>query len=117
MKYPGLVLTAFMLPAFISSCFSPGTTAQAESPAVASAHDTTDVPAAAQAAVKADSVAVVATLDTSLYNLKMEHMLNGDSSGKWPVKTPYPLPGAILPFKTVIAFYGNLYSRQMGILG
>lgn len=57
------------------------------------------------------------TLDTALYEEKMEHMLNGDSTGKWPVKTAYPLPGAILPFKTVIAYYGNLYSKQMGILG
>ena len=56
-------------------------------------------------------------LDTALFNAKIEHMVNGDSSGKWPVKTPYPLPGAILPFKTIIAYYGNLYSKQMGILG
>src|SRR5688500_11487673 len=56
-------------------------------------------------------------LDTALFNEKMEHMLNGDSSGKWPVKSPYPLAGAILPFKTIIAYYGNLYSKQMGILG
>src|SRR5688500_887398 len=56
-------------------------------------------------------------LDIALFNEKMEHMLNGDSSGKWPVKSPYPLAGAILPFKTIIAYYGNLYSKQMGILG
>ncbi len=36
----------------------------------------------------------------------------------WPVKTaPYPKVGAILPFKRVIAYYGNLYSKQMGVLG
>jgi len=58
-----------------------------------------------------------AVLDTTLYYERMEHMLNGDSSGKWPVRAPLPLPGAILPFKTVIAYYGNLYSKQMGILG
>lgn len=39
-------------------------------------------------------------------------------SALWPAKdTAYPLPGAILPFKRVIAFYGNLYSKKMGILG
>jgi hypothetical protein len=58
-----------------------------------------------------------ALLDTALYNQKMAHITNGDSSGKWPVKADYPLPGAILPFKRVIAYYGNLYSKQMGILG
>jgi hypothetical protein len=35
----------------------------------------------------------------------------------WPVKTVYPNDGAILPFKRVVAYYGNLYSKQMGILG
>jgi hypothetical protein len=56
-------------------------------------------------------------LDTALYDAKLKWMANGDSSGKWPVKAPYPVPGAILPFKRVLAFYGNLYSKQMGILG
>ena len=37
---------------------------------------------------------------------------------RWPV-TPlkYPKAGAILPFHRVVAFYGNFYSTQMGILG
>jgi hypothetical protein len=48
---------------------------------------------------------------------KMEHMVNGDSSGKWPVEKPEPLPGSILPFKRIVAYYGNLYSKNMGILG
>ncbi len=56
-------------------------------------------------------------LDTALYQKMITHITNGDSSGKWPVKAPLPLPGAILPFKRVIAYYGNLYSKQMGALG
>ena len=59
----------------------------------------------------------IASFDTALYNQKIQYMLNGDSSGKWPAKAPYPLAGAILPFKRVVAFYGNLYSTRMGILG
>lgn len=35
----------------------------------------------------------------------------------WPKAQPYPHPGAILPFKRIVAYYGNFYSRQMGILG
>ncbi|MDQ3245040.1 MAG: hypothetical protein M3P22_01705, partial [bacterium] len=35
----------------------------------------------------------------------------------WPAKTVYPNAGAILPFNRVIAYYGNLYSRKMGVLG
>jgi len=35
----------------------------------------------------------------------------------WPVKAVYPNAGAILPFKRIVAYYGNLYSKQMGVLG
>ena len=56
-------------------------------------------------------------LDTLAYDNKIIHVTNGDTSGKWPVKTDYPLPGALLPFKRIVSFYGNLYSKQMGILG
>jgi len=35
----------------------------------------------------------------------------------WPKSTVYPLPGAVLPFKRIIAYYGNYYSKQMGALG
>lgn len=36
---------------------------------------------------------------------------------RWPVVTEYPLDGAILPFHRVVAYYGNLYSKKMGVLG
>jgi hypothetical protein len=29
----------------------------------------------------------------------------------------YPLPGALLPFNRIVAYYGNFYSKGMGILG
>ena len=35
----------------------------------------------------------------------------------WPVKTVYPKDGAILPFSRIVAYYGNLYSKKMGVLG
>ncbi len=57
------------------------------------------------------------TLDTALFNKLNLHLANGDSSGRWPVKTAYPKPGAIFPFKRVVAYYGNLYSKNMGALG
>ncbi len=83
--------------------------------AVAASVDTTKNPEAVADQPTPEPAAV--TLDTVLYNQQMTHMVNGDSSGKWPVKTAYPLPGAILPFKRIIAYYGNLYSTRMGILG
>lgn len=56
-------------------------------------------------------------IDTSEYNKLMQALSNYDTTGKWPVKAPYPLAGAILPYNRVVAFYGNLYSTRMGILG
>lgn len=35
----------------------------------------------------------------------------------WPVKTVYPNAGATLPFKRVVAYYGNFRDTRMGILG
>jgi hypothetical protein len=35
----------------------------------------------------------------------------------WPVRGAAPAPGAILPNKRIIAFYGNPLSKRMGILG
>ncbi len=35
----------------------------------------------------------------------------------WPTKTVFPNGGAILPFYRVVAYYGNLYSKKMGVLG
>ena len=35
----------------------------------------------------------------------------------WPVRAPDPLPGAILPHKRIVAYYGNPLSKRMGILG
>lgn len=59
----------------------------------------------------------VTGIDTADYNKRMLALSNKDTTGRWPVKTPFPLPGAILPYNRIIAFYGNLYSKRMGILG
>jgi hypothetical protein len=57
-------------------------------------------------------------LDTAKYNQLMQNIANGDTTGRWPVKNaPLPLPGAILPFHRIVAYYGNLSSRKMGALG
>src|SRR4051812_26555594 len=100
MKMPFVLLTVLVGFFSLSSCLSQNTEAQSEM--ISKPTDSTgkDEQANATALSGADL-----TLDTALYQQKMIQMLNGDSSGKWPVKAPMPLPGAILPFKTVIAFY------------
>ena len=62
-------------------------------------------------------------LDTAVYDKKMRELANYATSTAtttlraWPVKAPYPKAGAILPFKRIIAYYGNFYSKGMGVLG
>jgi hypothetical protein len=59
-----------------------------------------------------------APVDTAKYDALMKRLANGDTTGKWPVKKhPYPLAGAILPFKRIVVYYGNLHSKKMGALG
>ena len=70
-----------------------------------------------EAAVAATPAAPPAVLDTVLYNKMLMHMVGDTAKRGWPVKTAYPLPGAILPYKRIIAYYGNFLSTHMGCLG
>lgn len=62
-------------------------------------------------------------LDTKEYDRLLEKNANYASTTStstprlWPVKAPYPKYGALLPYNRIIAYYGNFYSRQMGVLG
>ena len=57
-------------------------------------------------------------VDFQEYDEMMKHIVNGDTTGLWPAANDeYPLEGAILPFKRIVAYYGNLYSKNMGALG
>ncbi|RAJ81907.1 hypothetical protein CLV59_104132 [Chitinophaga dinghuensis] len=55
--------------------------------------------------------------DTARYNALLLHLAHEQPNNKWPVKAEYPLQGALLPYHRIVAFYGNLYTPQMGILG
>src|SRR6478672_474612 len=72
---------------------------------------------------KKDTIAVK-KVDTSAaavnadYDARVAALRITDSLGRWKdIGKPYPLPGAVLPYKRIVAFYGNLYSKRMGILG
>jgi len=43
--------------------------------------------------------------------------LAGRPAPVWPVPGPPPLAGSILPAKRIIAYYGNPFSKRMGVLG
>ncbi len=64
------------------------------------------------------SVPAITQIDSATYFAKLTAIANGDTTGRWPVMNqPLPNAGAILPFKRIVAYYGNLYSKKMGILG
>lgn len=79
-------------------------------------------------------VPVLDTLDYDRRLLALAHVatsspwyaayLNGTTTAStteprplWPVRAAYPKVGALLPFNRIVAYYGNFYSTQMGILG
>jgi hypothetical protein len=60
----------------------------------------------------------IATTSKVISDLRYASTTNVTVKGKlWPPKAPYPNSGAILPFKRILVYYGNLYSTKMGILG
>ena len=68
--------------------------------------------------VKEQEAQKVVPIDTLAYQKKLIYLANGDTMGFWPNHVRnYPLDGAVLPFKRIIAYYGNLYSKKMGVLG
>ncbi|WP_363434583.1 hypothetical protein [Chitinophaga ginsengisegetis] len=71
-------------------------------------------PASDEMRVESDKAEVT---DTARYNKLLLHLVHNKPSVKWPVNAGYPLPGALLPYNRIVAFYGNLYSTRMGILG
>jgi hypothetical protein len=106
MKYPSLISTKSLIAIGLSACISLTSCVEKASK--------TD-----QKESSEESQEVIAqSIDTLLYIQKIKAIANGDTTGRWPVKNqPFPRKGAILPFKRIVAYYGNLYSKKMGILG
>lgn len=103
---PGLLFTALVFTAFACNTGQSATDQPYAGKAKSDSSDNEEVAAQKQQ-----------TIDTALFFKLNEKLANGDTTGKWPAKMPVPRPGAILPFHRVVAFYGNLYSKKMGILG
>jgi hypothetical protein len=52
------------------------------------------------------------TIDTVDYNKRIVALIT--TTGRWPVKTPYPLPGALLPYHRIIAFTEIYIQNEWG---
>lgn len=121
MKFKNLVLsTTLMVCAFLlfSNCSNSSSKNPGQKSATAAKADTSKKAAKADTDTVAAAPVNYAPINHAQYDSLMKKLAHGDTTGRWPVKNaPYPLPGAILPYKRVVAYYGNLYSKRMGILG
>lgn len=68
------------------------------------------VPPPASATTTATSTPPILPLSTATTSVSVP-------GRRWPVASAYPKVGAILPFKRIVAYYGNFYSKGMGVLG
>ncbi|WP_347156910.1 hypothetical protein [Pontibacter chitinilyticus] len=81
---------------------------------------TAEVPANPKQVVSADSVVTpLPSSDTTALKATTvsAHINPAPANTEWTYPGPRPLPGAILPGKRIVAFYGNPLSKRMGILG
>lgn len=77
-----------------------------------------DSTATSEEVLKEEIANPYAPVDTAQYFALHKKLANGDTTGLWPVlNQPAPANGSILPFKRVVVYYGNLYSKRMGALG
>jgi hypothetical protein len=113
MNYKYFFYLTFSVAILINGCKQKTENKPAEKPAADSTVEKT-----AEPAVVEKQVEKTAQIDTAAYRAKLTALANGDTTGRWPHSPQsYPLPGAILPFKRIVAYYGNLYSKKMGVLG
>lgn len=60
---------------------------------------------------------LISTIDTLDYVERINKLAHDSITDRWPKQGPIPNFGAILPFHRIVAYYGNFYSKHMGILG
>ncbi len=98
----GVLATASSTPSTKPAASSTGKSAGKDS---AAAKDPPVTVPSVKGRTKKDSLALVKAVRAGLENTA------------WPVQTPAPLPGSILPARRIVAYYGNPLSKRMGILG
>ncbi|HEX8395397.1 MAG TPA: hypothetical protein VF665_23810 [Longimicrobium sp.] len=96
--------------------FAPADTATRKVKDALARHDSAQADSIARAdSIAADSIKKAGGPPARRFNAG-EDPAFARASG-WPVNGPRPLPGAILPDKRIVCYYGNPSSRRMGALG
>jgi hypothetical protein len=115
MMSPRTIILAVLLGAAALPVFAQSAAPAAATPATAAVPPTTDQPAAKGKPAARRSTSTKQTAPKVPVN--SEARLDSIYDLRWPVKGPEPLPGAILPHKRIVAYYGNPLSKRMGVLG
>ena len=93
------------------------TTRKPPSPAVTAPAPAATPPGARTAATPLPTLKNRSSHDSVSYASAIRAGMRATERGEWPVKGPEPLPGALLPARRIVAFYGNPLSKKMGVLG
>ena len=99
-----LALTAPALPGCVESEVMPADAQAAPAPTPSPADTVLALSEPERQALRDSAAAWLAAADSTIF------------PADWP-RGPTPLPGAILPAKRIVAYYGNPLSKRMGILG
>ena len=134
-----IVVLRFVLPGPVATADSSVDMSRTAATVVSSSSDLSSVASAKDGPPEPPPPPPLPPLDTVAYDLKLRELAHFvepvvgtddhsqpllDEGGEthateplWPVHAAYPNPGAILPFNRIVAYYGNFYSRGMGVLG
>lgn len=64
-----------------------------------------------------EKISLATGFDSTAYHKRLLSLAHDSSDHKWPVRDSFTNAGAILPYKRILAYYGNFYSSSMGVLG
>ena len=131
-----LNIAALALALGLAGCGGEGEGASAQDGKQARGGDGQKGSAGQAAAPSRDSAAIADSLERAFRNLMAQDTAGADSARAdstrrwmagtsplvaieegWPVNFPTPLPGSILPYRRIVAYYGNPASTRMGVLG
>ena len=97
--------------------FSPLSSSEYRLKSCRALHSTTGIRSKLDYDARLLALAQVSTTTLVAYSATTSvRVISTSTPSLWPVSTVYPNARAIFPFKRVVAYYGNFYSKAMGVL-
>lgn len=108
-----VVATAVLFAVMVAPFAMPGHAQSTPKPTAQTTAMSAAKPTAGQPAVNSGPTYAYPATGTSA----AARALAGKPVPVWPVPGPAPLVGSVLPAKRIVAYYGNPFSKRMGVLG